>query len=240
MFELSQKLQSYINQVEDETKRSVLIEEVQRLELSGMAAAFYPHPTNIHVKIKRVGIENADLEHSIAHEVTHGLLAYGRRYCQVKPKTRITNLERQSIQILLIMVEDIVVNKIIFDEGFPAFAPNYLREVKRETKNVSDKRKDYYFRYSQPFKSRFMVFRYIMAWGFREFYDLNSRKTERILDNFIKAFEGRYPEETQMASQIKEIILANDIFTPEGYDDAIRLGLELWKLDTLVDFVTYN
>ena len=237
MIKLSPKLQSYINQVEGETERPVRIKEVHKLGLTGMSAAFYPNPTHIYVEIKYASVENEHFEHSIAHEVTHGLLAYSRGYCQLEPKIGLTDLQRQSIGILATMVEDIVVNKIIFDAGFLAFPSAYLKETKRETKAINNRRQDYYHQYSQPFKSRFIVFRYIMAWGFLEFYDLNSSKTERILNNFIKACEMRYLEEVETANRIKEIIIANDIFTPKGYGDSIRLVLKLWDLDILIDFV---
>jgi len=110
--------------------------------------------------------------------------------------------------------------------------------VESETK-AARKGKDYYTQFSgEPsFKDRFMVFRYIMAWGFLEYFDLGpyARKT---IKKFVKAFEKSYPKQYEMADQIKEFILQYDIFTPEGHREIIKRILKAWNLEDLVDLDT--
>jgi hypothetical protein len=239
MLDLTDKLRAYIDKVEKETGRSVLIQTTQDFGVSGMMARFLEHPTHILVEVAP-NIPHDQFAQSIAHEVTHGLLAYARRYRRLgNPKRPPTPLEANTVSLLATMVEDIVVNKIIHENGFQPFAPNYLSVVREETK-AARKGRDYYRQFQDPlFKDRFMVFRYIMAWGFLQFYDLDkyARKT---LSRFESEFKSVYPNQYKLAGQVKDIITKNNIFTPEGYCSAIKIGLALWGLNDLVELQSYT
>ena len=89
------------------------------------------------------------------------------------------------------MIEDIVVNKIVQDEGFAALAPRYLDIVKKEIAAALEG-KDYYakYAYSPVFKNRFMVFRFILAWGCMRYHNLKPAAL-KTLGRFLKQFHLR-------------------------------------------------
>ncbi|MBE9569021.1 MAG: hypothetical protein IMF11_00205 [Proteobacteria bacterium] len=232
MFQLSAHLQVYINKVMRETERPVLIQETQDLGLPGMLARTRPHPSHIIVEILP-NIPWAQLEQLIAHEITHGYLWYKMGYCQPIMQQEIDDIDRLGVSILVNMVEDIVVNKIVQGEGFRPFAFNYLDMVQRETK-AARKGQNIYRDYTEPkIKEKFMVYRYIMAWGFLEYYDIPPKERE-IITRFTKAFRYSYPRQYKKAKQVEDIIKENDIFTTTAYCEAIKKVLELWDLDKLV------
>ena len=237
MYRLSDKLQKYIAKVEQETGRQVLIQTVQNVGLSGMTARFSEHPTHILIEVAASLQRDEQTEQSIAHEATHGLLAYSKGYCRTTPKHSLHSMETNSISILVTMVEDIVVNKIIQENGFWAHEATYLETVKKETKALR-KNQDYYREFQNPFKDRFMVFRYIMAWGFLQYYDIDE-STRTVLARFENDFRLSRPKQYKVASQIREILLQNDIFSADGYCQAIKESLRVFELDHLVNIESY-
>jgi hypothetical protein len=106
-------------------------------------------------------------EQSVAHELTHGLITHKYRYLQVKVKDNATSTDTMRIRILINALEDIVVNKIMQDEGFQPYAFNYLDSVRQETRDA-EKRYDTYAQYfPDPFgRDAFKVYRYLLAWGY--------------------------------------------------------------------------
>jgi predicted SprT family Zn-dependent metalloprotease len=238
MFLLSDKLHAYLAKVEKETGRQVLIHAVQNVGLSGMTARYSEHPTHILIEVVQALQQDEQIEQSIAHEATHGLLAYAKGYCRIKYKHTLTRLESDSIGILATMIEDIVVNKIIQENSFLACSSKYLEIVKKET-NALRKNQDYYQRFQNLFKDRFMVFRYIMAWGFLKYYDLDE-SSRKIIARFENDFRLSRPEQYNAANQIIEILLQHNIFTAEGYCQAISESLKLWELNDLVNIDCYE
>ena len=237
MFLLSDKLQVYIAKVEKETGRQTLIKTVQNVGLTGMTARFSEHPTHIFIEVVQALQQDEQIEQSIAHEATHGLLAYAKGYCQIKPKHTLATLESDSINILATMIEDIVVNKIIQENGFLPYNSKYLETVKKETKALR-KNQDYYQDFQNPFKDRFMVFRYITAWGFLKYYDLDE-SSRKIIARFESDFKLSRPKQYKFANQIKDILLQHDIFSAEGYCQVISESLKLWELNNLVNINSY-
>jgi hypothetical protein len=228
------QLEAYIKWVSQETGREIVINVSQDLGVQGMQAAIRDHPTHIHVLVSP-DLAGERFEQSIAHEVTHGLLAHARNYCRFAPSTRpLTPFEADSASLLLTMIEDIVVNKILYDNDFHPFASGYLDTVEQETRSAR-KGRDYYSQFENPlFKDRFMVFRYIMAWGFLQYFPLD-RHSRKVLRRFERGFANAYPSQYDMSNQMKEIILRHDIFLAEGHGRAIKEALEAWGLGELLD-----
>lgn len=230
----SPKLQSYIKEIEVKTNREVAIQLVTDLSLPGMQAAFIPDSKNILIQVKE-GLNIVTLEQSIAHEVTHGFLIYGYSYPTPEARTSITPIQKETIQLLITMIEDIVVNHIIYENGFPPFAPKYINEVKNEI-NAAENNKDYYSYFLDlDFKNKFKIFRYIIAWGFLQYFSLSQIETA-ILSKFVKKFQYYFPGQYRMAKAIEKTILMNDIFTVAGYKKTIVECLRLWNVDDLVKF----
>lgn len=239
MYYLSEKLQTYIAKIEKETGRQVLIQSMAtNIGISGMSAYISDHPTHILILLESDIKENEQLERSIAHEVTHGLLRYAKEYCILMPTYSLTKLELDTLNILTTMIEDIVVNKIIQENGFSPFSTSFYETVRQETE-AAHERQDYYQEFQDPlFKDRFMIFRYIMAWGFLEYYDLDE-SFQKILASFEYEFKLSFPRQYKSACQIKDIILQHDIFSAEGYCQVIKKSLKLWELDNIVNVKTY-
>ena len=209
-----------------------------------MLSVLEDHPRYILVRIavegQRRRITEEEIEYSIAHEITHGLLIYKEGYCQAVFQRPASNNERHAVSLLLTMVDDIVVNKIISDNGFPPFSPSYLSMVKEEIRSAQ-KGIDIYTRIANDprVKNSYMVSRYITAWGFLEYFALE-RDERYALRTFLKSFQEFYPDLYEMAEQIKAIIIHNDIFTPRGHRKTIEQILNLWGLYNLVKLESIN
>lgn len=237
MLELSEKIKAYIEKIEKETSHSVSIEMVQDVGLRGMKAEFELDPEYIRVKIVQ-NIETEKIEQSIAHEITHGFLAYKKKYCQLEYLNEPNAIEGMSISIIVTMIEDIVVNKVIQEENFQPYPYDYLDKIQNDTKNIRKSKGSFPQLHQDPLlNGRIMILRYIGAWGFLKYFNLDSF-SRRVIYKFIKCFKKSYPKQYEAAGQIEEIIIENNIFTPEGYYKAIKRCLELWNLVDLVKFVT--
>lgn len=201
MENFSEKLNDYIARVEKDTGRRVVVIPVSAADIPGIKIAFRPHPTDITVYVTPA-LKQSDYEHSFAHEVTHGVLMYQRGYCCVRPKSGQTQAQRLSIEFILNSVEDIVVNKILQEEGFAPFADGYLNEVIKETRALR-KGTDYYVSTFQDplLRQRFIVYRYILLWGFLQFYSLD-QYVEQTLRRFANQFRDSKPREFQVAAEI--------------------------------------
>jgi hypothetical protein len=237
MLKLSEKLNTYIEKIEKETGRPVSIEMVQDVGLRGMKAKFELDPVYICVKIDQ-NIEMEKYEQSIAHEITHGFLAYKKKYCQLDYIQEPNEIEGKTIDIIVTMIEDIVVNKIIQEEYFQPCPYDYLDKIQNDTKNIRKSKGKIPRLHQDPVLNDWlMILRYIAAWGFLKYFNLNSF-SQRVISKFIKCFKKSYPKQYEAAGQIEEIILENNIFTSEGYYKAIKRCLELWNLVDLVKLVT--
>ncbi len=235
-FQYSAELSKYLNKVEIETGRRVEFRFAADLGLAGMTAAFKPDPSCILILLKE-GTDwgNPQHEHTIAHEATHGYLIYKLGYSYPRTKRKPAKNETKHVSLLFTMIDDIVVNRIIQKEGFPPLSPRYLSMLERETKAArkgSDRPYDE-FSYDPLFKDRFMVFRYILAWGFVNYCDLKPY-ARKIINKYLKAFEKSFAKQFTMADQIKKVILQHDIFSPHGHRKTIEAVARLWHLDDLV------
>ncbi len=237
-FKFSNKLQKYLQKIEKDTGKEVKILESPHLGLKGMWAGYRYHPDFIIVII-RSGIEktNETIERSIAHEATHGYIIFKMNYCMADFKPETSENEKKDIQMIFTMVDDIVVNKIISLNGFRPFGEEYLTVVKKEIDSMLAGI-DFYRQFSDDllFDDLLMITRYIVAWGFLEFFDLQMEALET-LKKYIDVFKDTYPLQYEIADKVKNIILKNDIFKKEGHCNAMNDILGLLKFKALVTIV---
>ena len=227
----SPHLTSYVDKVTEQTRRKLVVE--RRLLPLGLKAAFIPDPRFIKIVLDpSINLKTNYAEYSIAHEVTHGLLTYAKGYAPLIAKRPLTAKEQTRRSIAAVLIEDIVVNRILQTEGFAPFAPIYLATVQYETKVANAKGT-----YPHPDlandeegRDRWMVLRYIIAWGLVEYCSLD-QKSEDVIAEYLRAFQNAYPKQFSMAEQIKSIIKENDIFEAQGYRKAMASILDLWKLN---------
>lgn len=240
-FKFSTKLINYLKKIETETGKEIKILESPYLGLKGMWAGFRYHPDYIIVIIRSdIQKTNETLERTIAHEATHGYILFKKRYCMGEfPESTVEN-DRKDIQMIFTMVDDIVVNKIVSDNGFPPFGEEYLAVVQKEIDSMLAG-VDFYRQFSDDlfFDDLLMITRYIIAWGFLEYLNLNKNEYE-LIKKFIDVFKDTYPLQYDIASNIKQIIIDNDIFTASGHCKAMLAILKLLKFENLVEVVNIS
>lgn len=241
ILKLSEKVKTYVEKIEKETGYTVLIENYQ----GEAAKVTLNHERKyIHVEInegeyikdlKKGSKEELkeEIDHTIAHEVTHELLSLKKKYCRL----RCGSEARKTIERLVIMIEDIVVNEFIQKKNYRPYSTQYLNEIKLEIK-IMRKGLDVYEMYNNDpdpmHKNMFMISRYIQAWECLKYLNLDNN-SKKIIYKYLKQFQKSYLKQHEEAEKVKEIILKNDIFTPEGYNKAIKKCLDLWNLTNLVE-----
>ncbi|PKO04759.1 MAG: hypothetical protein CVU41_15465 [Chloroflexi bacterium HGW-Chloroflexi-3] len=224
---LSTKIQEYIVEIESNTSKKVVIEEVSDVGLQGMTARYLPGEEIIKVQILKVK-GGSELENSIAHEITHGYLDIAKGYCYSAPKKELSSIEKQTTSLIFTMIDDIVVNKIIFDRGFLPYSPRYIEEVEKEIRSFN-KKIDHYAEFSDiGFRSKFIIFRFVLAWGLLSYLEL-PEYDKKILDLFLRRFKFNYPNEYAQSRIILNLIIENDIFTKQGHFIVINKIIDLWN-----------
>jgi len=239
-FKLTSKLKAYKAKIESETLRKVIIEPVPKPYIAnGEIFAFRPHHSNISVYYAQYAqITEAEFEYDFAHEMTHGYLLYCLRYHTARRKDYKTDFEGHSVGLISNTIDDIVVHKILQEEGFGAFSPTiYLRTIREETESIPSGAKIYNTVSQNALdRNRFMVLRYIIAWGHTRYCDLEPSSLI-IIKKFINVFEKHLPEQHTMAKPIKQLLLDNDIFSVEGHLIILQGALSSWNLKDSVELV---
>jgi len=174
-----------------------------------------------------------EINSTIAHETTHEILSFKKghyRLTVIKFKEAIGRIET--------MIEDIVVNKIIYEKNYRPFVAQYLDDVKKREIEVLLEGKDAYEEFNQDliYKNVFMVARYIQAWGYLLKYFNLDETTRETLSEFLELFQKSCPEEYKRAKKITEIIIKNNIFKAEGYNKTICECLKIWDFINFVYF----
>jgi hypothetical protein len=236
----SPRLTAFLNKIEKETGKNIKILQSPDLGLAGISAAYRYHPDYIVIVIT-VGIKRTevDLERSIAHEAVHGYLMHKKKFCRPVFNEKADNNYQRDVQLLFTMVDDIAVNKIIGENGFHPFGSEYLPMVAMETEVAAGgeiKGEDFYRKFSgdPQLEAILMVSRYLLAWGFLEYFPLEPGEQE-VISSFTISFETYYPHYYRRACKIRDIILENDIFTAKGQCKAVQKILDLWGLGELVE-----
>jgi hypothetical protein len=240
-YQFSNRLKTYLQKVEDETGRPIKILESQNLGVRGISVGFRYHPQYILIivnpSVKRSII---DFERSIAHEATHGYILHRLGYCWPLFRPETPDKIQQMVHLLFTMVEDLVVNRIIQDNGFLSFGSEYLPMLQREV-DVAEKGEQSGEAFYQLFspdpqtEDILMISRYIIAWGFLNYHSFK-KDVQNLIQEFLQKFQQHYSHHYPRASNVQEIIQKHDIFTAEGQCQAIKEIIELWGLEVYVMF----
>ena len=138
------------------------------------------------------------------------------------------------------MLDDIVVNKIIQDEGFEPYSEVYPSMVLKEAIALNKGKNFYKMFNSDPiFKNRFITFRYVLAWGFNEYYTINNNLRVDI-KKYIKAVKKQYKELAVSCTRITDSIKTNNIFKPEGHKKICEDVLGMWELKELIELESFD
>lgn len=234
--DLYSRLESYLKKVERETSKPIKIIESHDLGIKGMLSAYRYHPDYIIIIIK-AGVTRfkRDMIRSIAHEATHGFLIFREGYCRPKFHKNLAEQLIKDARLIFTMLDDIVVNKIIQDNGFSPYGSEYIPSVKRETKAALN-RENIYSSYSSDklFQQILKSSRLVIAWAFLEFFNLD-KSHKQVLKEFINAFRENFPQEYRLGMEITQIISKHNIFNSKGHGKALVEILDLWSLNEILE-----
>ena len=231
ILKLSEKAKACIEELEKEIGNyNVLIRDCQGEE--GAMVTLDHDNKRVIVEINEEMLKNEpeeEINSTIAHEITHEILSFKKGHHRLS-----VSKFRNIVGRIETMIEDIVVNKTIQEKNYRVFTNQYIDDVRLEI-DVLLKGKDVYEMYDQDpiYKRIFMVSRYIQAWGYLEYLNLDKTDTE-IFREFLEIFQKSYPEQYEKAQKIKEVISKNNIFKAEGYNKTIWKCLEIWGFIDLV------
>ncbi|MCE5213153.1 MAG: hypothetical protein LLF83_00325, partial [Methanobacterium sp.] len=232
--DFSPKLRGYLKKIENETGHPIKFQESTELGIKSITAAYQYHPRYILITLNTEYPRSPeDMERSIAHEATHGYLIHKLGFCRSKYMQDSTEDYRKEVQLVFTMIEDIVVNKIIEENGFPPFGHEYLPMVQKEieiAKKGEVAGESFYGKFTDDLRleALLMISRYIIAWGFLKYYSLNPQQSE-IINEFIKTFQKYYPDYYKFTAQIVQILEEKDIFNPTQECEVINEILKRFK-----------
>lgn len=227
----------YLSDVQQKTKREICFEFDPPMN-PGMSAAFSFKNGKINIGLSRKFLNSGrDISQSIAHEATHGLLLFGEKYGFPKIKEGVLiNKEEANLSSIVTMIDDIVDNYIIYQQGFGPFHEHYINTVKNETESIKKGLDPYVsMKIVGPiFYKRFKTSRYVMAWAFLEFFSIDNNIKET-LESYCDSFKEHLVDEYVFSEKNIEIIKNNDIFTRDGHDIILKEIIKLWDLDKKIE-----
>jgi len=241
-FNFSPKLNAFLNKIESETGHHVKFMESSNLGIKGIAAAFQYHPQYILIVLDReYPRTREDLERSIAHEAAHGYIIYKMGFCRTKFNLDVSDEYKRDVQLVLTMVEDIVVNKIISENGFLPYGSEYLPMVKEEIKIAQqgeEAGEEFYHKFAATphLEALLMISRYIIARGFLKYYEL-IEEDYKLIEEFTRTFKKFYPDYYTFAIGIEGIMDKNDFFRGKEECETVWEILKLLNMDQGVELV---
>lgn len=182
-----------------------------------------------------------DIERSIAHEATHGYIIYKLGFCRVKFDHDVSDGYKRDVHLVLTMIEDLVVNKIISENGFPTFGNEYLSMVREEirvARQGEDAGEEFYHKFAATphLEAILMISRYIIAWGFLKYYNLKE-DDRKLIEEFTKTFKEVYRDYYEYAGKIEEILEFKDVFEGEKECKIVWEILKIFNMDQGVELV---
>ena len=234
-YNFSKRLKTYLNKVENETGRPIKILESQNLGVKGISIGFRYHPHYILIIVNpAVKRSINDFERSVAHEATHGYILHKLGYCRPIFRPETSDKLQQMVHLLFTMVEDLVVNKILQDNGFLPFGSEYIPMLQKEVE-VAEKGEQsgetFYHIFTPDYQTEdiLMTSRYIIAWGFLHYHSFE-KEVQNSIQEFLQKFAHNYPHHYPRAAMVQEIIQKHNIFTAEGQCLAMNKIIGLWGL----------
>lgn len=241
-FDFSPELNKYLKKIQAETGREITFQENTNLGIKGITAAYQYHPQKLIIILNpEYRRAKEDVERSIAHEATHGYILYKMGFCRSKYSEGVFSDYKRDVQIIFTIVEDLVVNRIIADNGFSPFGHEYLPTLKEEirvAREGEEAGEAFYHQFTDNLhrEALLMISRYIIAWGFLRYYNLKPEE-ERLVREFTQVFEKYYQDYYRYAARVVEILEEKDIFKSDEECQAIQEILKLFKMDMNVELV---
>lgn len=240
--QLTEKLRAYNERVESETGRKVVFrpfgESSVQPGITGQIKIGPSYEGIVHIEyLANKPTTDPEVEKVLAHELTHALLYYARGYLYVDaPEGVDTRLVQQSADVMD-FIDDIVVDRIVQDEGFLPVTEHQLSSITNNTTTLALAKNPAQIEMPHPddaVRSEInLVGQYIYAWALPRYLALDDRTTS-ILKNFQRIFPQFLAKEYTKAKHIKKLMSAHSIFNSRGREEVLMGALRLWKLDTTV------
>lgn len=174
------------------------------------------------------------IEKLIAHEMTHALLIYGKKYPLVAAEKKVPTRLVQLAANVQNFIDDVIVDKMISERGFPTTTPELLHsyfsnclllELAESLGQVFDPYQD------DPVGTEIrFVGDYIYAWALPRYVALEPQAQD-IYGRFRRLFRGLMKVEFAKCERVCELILQNDIFSEPGRTNVVLGALDLWEWD---------
>ena len=238
----SEQLASYIKEVRDATGREISIaplaeasedDEVKGvLELGPSLDAIiirYTPPLDPSVPA---------IEKAIAHELTHAHLVYGLKYPIVNAEPETPDALVQKAAYVMDFVDDVLVDSLIQQRGFPATTPEHLAPFSNNADSLEIVKAGAH-QFAPPYPDDHdrseikWVGDYIYAWGLPRYAKVDA-EAQAVLARFARLFPQVLKAEFAKVRGIKKQFLATDIFTPKGRNRVVEGALSEWGLDKQV------
>ncbi len=233
----SARLFSYIQDVENATKRTVTIapypgakqtDDIRAEikigpDMSKVIIFFRPHRS----------ISDLITEKSVAHELTHALMVYAQGYQLPCAPDDVSTYDVLTAANIVDMVDDVIVDVILHRRGFVIDLPeqtksaeNNLRvlEVATNHQQIEPYERD-------PIRAEInFVSLFIYAWALPKYVNLQPRAKE-VYRKIVCRFPQIMKNEFKKAQIIQKSIEKNDIFTIQGRTNAGLDALSLWPIN---------
>ncbi len=238
-FDMRQELGEYLASIETEIGGSLEYTIVADLALRGNDFGYEVGQDNQTVLVTQRAFlpTTAHFEAGFAHEATHWLLGF-RGYAQPKPKKKLSDLENEYISICQTMVQDLVVNRLIEDNGFKVCGDRLVALMVLETEahlkggityGKGDFAKDGKLQTMQRVMKRLL---YEASLD----YPGTSLSDRTAILAFLKAHGETCPLDVTHSETIQAFIKSEDIFTTEGYKKVVNEVASFWGISSLVDY----
>ena len=238
---ISARTTEFLEWIKTETGKPIHIEVTNDIG-ANMSARYTTFPDEIKIGLSPSLLKDKDsIDNSVCHEAVHGLLEHKQGYYFPHVIEPLTIEESRLCSLVMTMINDIVVNKILSDNGFSPFSAKYIPQVQREIKALNNNEDCYkeHLETGITFYNKFKIFRYIMAWGFLKFYKLNE-EDGKIISRYIKHFERYLREHIDEVKDITKLVEGNDIFTAEGNLFVVTELFRRWGLSRKICFKNFH
>jgi hypothetical protein len=226
-YEFSDKLTAYLGKVERATGREAIISmgtghPAAKAELRRES----PFILDIHIA-QHVRMSPAEFERLVAHKAAYGLLFFARGYPSWKAG-ELSGFEIFRLNTLSSAILDTVADVEAFKAGF-GIDEEMIPAAKRVLKAV--RQGEDIFREDMPPEMRTLgiVQTALKPWSL--YIHLKALPEKETIGSFLRAMEKAYPREWEIIRHCRAAILANDIFTPEGYAAAFRSVLGVFGIE---------
>jgi len=238
-FDMSQKLRDYLTSIETGIGGAVEYAIVADDALKGNDFAYEVGQDNQTVLVTQRAFAptTPHFEAGFAHEATHGLL-YFRKYAQPRHEKALSELEKEYVSNCQTMVQDLVVNKLIEDNGFKVCDDRLVAVMVGETEahlkgGLIYEKGD--FAKDLKLQTMLRVMKRLLYEASLNYPNTNPTDREAILA-FLEAHGRTCPQDVTYTETIKTFINGEDLFTKAGYKKAVNEVAALWEISSLVDY----